>query len=58
MSTTRICDKCKKILVCAPSAKIKIDFGYYGTQDYDLCEDCKKILVRWLTERSGNGTKL
>ena len=52
MSTTRICDKCKKILVCTPSAKIKVDFGYNGTQDYDLCEDCKKILVRWLTERN------
>lgn len=50
MSTARICDKCKKVLICTPSAKIEVDFGYYGTQHYDLCEDCKKILVRWLTE--------
>lgn len=51
MSKARVCDRCKKVLVCNPSVKIEVDFGYYGTQHYDLCEDCKKILVRWLTER-------
>jgi RNase P subunit RPR2 len=56
MSQARICDKCKKVLVCNPSAKIEIDFGYYGEQHYELCEDCKKILVRWLTERKNDGT--
>ena len=56
MSQARICDKCEKILVCNPSAKIEVDFGYYGNEHFELCEDCKKILVRWLTERKTNGT--
>lgn len=51
MSKATICDRCKKVLECNPSAKIEIDCGYYGTMKYDLCEDCKKVLVRWLIER-------
>ena len=51
MSTSRICDKCKKVLICTPSAKIMVDYGYYGTQHYELCEECKKILVHWLTKQ-------
>lgn len=50
MSKARICDRCKKVLDCTPSAEIKVDFGYYGTHHYELCEDCKKILVCWLIE--------
>lgn len=52
MSKARICDRCKKVLECTPSAKIEVDHGYYGILYYHLCEDCKKILVRWLTEGS------
>ena len=51
MSTARICDKCKKILDCSPSVKIWIDFYYNGTADYELCEDCKVKLLKWLQER-------
>lgn len=51
MSKARICDRCKKVLVCNPSAKIEVDCGYYGTMEFELCEDCKKVLVRWLIER-------
>lgn len=51
MSTARICDKCKKILDCCPSVKIWIDFYYNGTADYELCEDCKIKLLKWLEER-------
>lgn len=58
MSKARICDRCKKVLDCNPSAKIEVDFGYYGTQHYELCEDCKKILVCWLTERKTMELKL
>lgn len=50
MSKATICDKCRKILRCAPSAKIEIDFYYNGTAKYELCEDCKKKLLAWLSE--------
>lgn len=48
MSKAQICDKCNKILKCCPSVKIEIDFGYHGIQKYELCEDCKLKLLKWL----------
>lgn len=54
MSQARICDRCKKVLDCNPSAKIEVDFGYYGTQHYELCEECKQKLVLWISERKQN----
>jgi hypothetical protein len=48
MSQARICDKCNKILKCTPSVKIWIDFHYNGTADYELCEECKQKLLKWL----------
>lgn len=48
MSQARICDKCNKILKCSPSVKIWIDFYYNGTADYELCEECKQKLLKWL----------
>ena len=48
MSKATICDKCKKVLECSPSAKIEIDFGYYGTQKYELCEKCKVALIDFI----------
>lgn len=49
MSQARICDKCNKILKCRPSVKILwIDFHYNGTADYELCEECKQKLIKWL----------
>ena len=50
MSKATICDKCRKILRCAPSVRIEIDFHYNGTVKYELCEDCKKKLLAWLSE--------
>ena len=50
MSQARICDKCNKILKCLPSVKIWIDFHYNGSADYELCEECKGKLIKWLGE--------
>ena len=50
MSNVKICDKCNKILKCSPSVKIWIDFHYLGTADYELCEECKQKLIKWLTD--------
>jgi hypothetical protein len=50
MSKATICDKCNKILKCSPSVKICIDFHYNGTADYELCEECKQKLIKWLGE--------
>jgi hypothetical protein len=52
MSKATICDKCTKILKCAPSAKIWIDFYYNGTANYELCENCKQKLLKWLEEKN------
>jgi hypothetical protein len=51
MSNVRICDKCKRILACNPSAKIEVDFYYNGTMKYELCEECKQKLLSWLSVR-------
>jgi RNase P subunit RPR2 len=51
MSKATICDKCKRILVCTPSAKIEVDFHYNGLINYELCEECKQKLLEWLNER-------
>lgn len=48
MATVRICDKCKEILHCSPSAKIQVDFHYNGTMNYELCEECKQKLLSWI----------
>lgn len=50
MGKATICDKCKKVLKYAPSVKIWVDFNYNGTADYELCEDCKQKLLKWLDE--------
>ena len=34
--------------MCNPSVKIKIDFHYNGTSEYELCEECKLKLIKWL----------
>lgn len=52
MSKATICDKCKRILVCNPSAKIEVDFHYNGTMKYELCEECKQKLLKWLEEKN------
>lgn len=51
MSKATVCDRCKKILKCSPSAKIEIDFYYHGWQHFELCEECKKKLVEFLGEQ-------
>ena len=33
MSQARVCDKCHKVLMYAPSVKIEIDFHYHGTAE-------------------------
>lgn len=48
MSQTRVCDKCHKVLMYSPSVKIEIDFHYNGTAEYELCEECKLKLIKWL----------
>ncbi len=50
MGKAIICDKCSKVLKCNPSVKIQIDFHYNGTADYELGEDCKLKLLKWLKE--------
>jgi hypothetical protein len=50
MGQATVCDKCNKMLKCAPSVKIWIDFHYNGTADFELCEECKKKLLAWLQE--------
>ena len=54
MSRARICDGCNKVLKCDPSAEIKVDFGYNGTAEYELCEDCKVKLLQWMENLKGN----
>lgn len=51
MSKAIICDKCKRILICNPSVKIEVDFHYNGTVNYELCEECKQKLLKWLNVR-------
>ena len=34
------------------AVKIWIDFHYNGTADYELCEDCKQKLIKWLGEKN------
>ena len=48
MSQARVCDKCHKVLMCNPSVKIEIDFHYNETAEYELCEECKLKLIKWL----------
>ena len=48
MSKATICDRCRTILKCNPSAKIEIDFGYNGIAHYDLCEKCKFDLINFI----------
>lgn len=55
MSKATICDRCKKILDCSPSAKIAIDFYYNGWQEFELCEDCKIKLVKFIAENKEGG---
>ena len=52
MSQTRICDKCGKILHCAPDTKIKIYVHPYGDMEYELCPDCTKKLQNWLNSKN------
>lgn len=49
MSKATICDRCGKVLNCSPSAKVEVEFHYQGVQYYELCEECKNYLVRWIT---------
>lgn len=48
----RICDKCKKVLQCAPDTKMQIYVHPYGDMEYELCSECTKELKTWL---SGKG---
>lgn len=53
MSQVRVCDKCNKVLKCAPSVKISVDFHYDCIIEYELCEECKFKLVKWMKEKEG-----
>ena len=51
MAKATICDKCGKILKYASDCKIEIYTHPYGNQYYELCEECKDKVVKWLREK-------
>ena len=48
MGQARVCDKCRRVLKCAPDTKIKIYYHPYGNLDYELCSECTAELQAWL----------
>ena len=52
MGHARICDKCERVLKCAPDTKIKIYVHPYGDMEYELCPKCTAELQAWLDSKN------
>lgn len=57
MGQARICDKCRRVLKCAPDTKIKIYVHPYGDMHYELCPKCTEELKAWLNSESSFSIK-
>lgn len=48
MAKATICDKCGSVLKYACDCKVTIYTHPYGDTTYELCNECKNELLKWL----------
>ena len=58
MAQAHICDKCGKILKFASDCKIKIYVHPYGDNEYELCNECKEKLKKWLGDKTNANSSI